>query len=659
MLGGNFLITREIGDEQQKLQVIDMVVSRKKLSENHHMGIRQSLPRRYDLWRGTWTGRFHPHKNNVHIPLIYSAIWADAARKASTSLNMWPIVSFLGYGPDDMPTARKREALISAQMKDDDMFLKQVHNFVSADLYGVSVSQVGWKRKREDRMIETLDRLPLSGKVVKMIKKGPVTMFDGPTVENVDLLDFFPCPNKNNIREMPWMIRRYFLDLDDIRYLSTGEDAIFDKAEVARMEREGGVGWDHFTDEASVRRFATRTGMDDSTVRFMDKYSRPVEILEMWGYVPSELIPAKYKSGSGRPGMFVITVANGRYLFRFRPNPFWHGLAPFTAFSPTPDPHYFYAPGKAEVMEKIQITGNRYINQSLDAADLVIDPMWFYDRSANLNTRNLYARPGRFIPVDGNPGAVVAPLQANLNGMLTATEKIAQMREFAEMGSGIGEDTVQGLGGQDRQTAREFIGRREASGNRLLLESRIYEEMYLEPLANMMVALDKQFLDTPVEVLILGDSAVIDPVTGMPISATREHLDEYDMVPNYAARACGSSAALSKGMKQQTLVQLLQAMSGFPQIWGQINVINFWRGIFREFEVPNINEIFMQPAMQGMVNPAMGGIPLNMVPTSGQIVNGQLGAPSSQSAMGAPLGRLPGGGQNSNMGFAGMMSNVA
>lgn len=623
MYGTNFQIAQALGPEQQKQQLISVVVKRKRLSENHHMGVRQSLPRKYDMWRGSWTGRFHPHKNNVHIPLIYSAIWADAARKASTSLNMWPIVTFLGYGPDDMPTARKREALISAQMKDDNMFLKQVHTFVSADLYGVAVSQIGWKKQTEDRYIEFVDRLPLSGKIVKQIKKGPVTMFNGPTVENLDLLDFFPAINCNTIREMPWAIRRYFLDLDDIRYLSSDQMGIFDKAEVARMEREGGVGWDHFTDEATVRRFAVRTGMDDATVKFMDEFARPVEIYEMWGYIPSELVPAKYR-GNGRPGMFVITVANSRYLLRCRPNPFWHGQMPFQAFSPTPDPHYFYAPGKAEVLEKIQITGNRYINQSLDAADLVIDPMWFYDRSSNLNTRNLYARPGRFIPVDGDPSRVVAPLQANLNGLLTATEKIQQMQEFANMGSGIVDDAVQGLGGADRQTAREFIGRREAAGNRLLLESRIYEEVYLEPVANMMVALDKQFLDTPLEVLILGDSAVLDPVTGQPIGSTREHLDAFDLVPNYAARACGATAALSKGMKQQTLVQLLQAMAGFPQIWGQINVMNFWRGIFREFEVPNINEIFTTTQPLNDMLQQMGGN-LGGIPSSGQIVSGLQG----------------------------------
>ena len=640
MYGTNFLIERErSGTEGRREQLIDMVVSRKKLSENHYMGIRQSLPRRYDMWRGTWTGRFHPHKNNVHIPLIYSAIWSDAARKASTSLNQWPIVSFLGYGPDDMPVARRREALVSAQMKDDHLFEKQVENFVTADLYGVGVTQVGWKRQREVRIQEFVDRLPLSGRVVRQIKKGPITLFDGPTAENVDLLDFFPAINFNRIYDMPWCVRRYFLDLDDCRYLASEDMGVFNDVELARMEREGGGGFDRYTDEATVRRFATRTGMDDSTVKFMDKYARPVEILEFWGYLPTELCPDGVRHR-------VITVANNRYLLRNRPNPFWHQLKPFLQFSPTPDPHYFYAPGKAEVMEKLQITGNRYINQSLDAADLMIDPMWFYDRGANINTRNLYARPGRFIPVDGNPGQVVQAMQMPHPNLMVADSRIMLMKDFSNMASGIVDDAVQGIGGEKEQTAREFIGRRESAGNRLLLESRLYEEMYLEPLANMFVALDKQFLEMPIEVLILGDNAVLDPVTMQQISGSREHLDEYDLIPNYAARAVGATSGLTRGMKQQNLIQLLTAM-GSPMgqvLMGQINAVNFWRGIFREFEVPNLNEIFVQNPMlqqmtQGIAGP-QGNV--SMVPTSAQVV-GQRPRPSpfmGQGKAGLPLPNL-------------------
>jgi hypothetical protein len=98
-------------------------------------------------------------------------------------------------------------------------------------------------------------------------------------------------------------------------------------------------------------------------------------------------------------------------------------------------------------------------------------------------------------------------------------------------------------------------------------------------------------------------------------------------------------------------------MAGFPQIWGQINAINFWRGIFREFEVPNINEIFMQPVMQPMINPEMGGMPLNMVPTSGQIVRGLPGG-GFPGGMATGMGGLPGMNQM-GAGFAGFQSQIA
>lgn len=609
------VIEKAVGAYAYREQICNLVVDHMRFSESYFNGIRAKWPRLYDLWRGTWSGRFHPHKNNVHIPLIFSAIWADAARKSATSLSIYPIVSMLGYGPDDRSTATKREALLSAQMKDDNLFLKQVDTIVGANLYGVGLVQVGWKRDEQERIIEMVDRMPLSGKIVRHIRKGKIVMFDGPETQNIDLLDFFPQPGVAKIPDMKWIVRRYFLDLDDVRYLVA--QGVFDRSEFDRLVRENGAS--SISDTGlTVRRFQTRVGMDDETAAFLDKYSRPIEILEFWGRVPSELSPDGVLNR-------VITVANRRYMLRNKPNPYFHGLIPFLAYSPTPDLHYFYAPGKAEIVEKLQIVGNRYLNQSLDAADLMIDPMWFYDRGAGLVTRNLYSRPGRFVPVTGKPSDVVAPLMPNVQGLTVADSKIAQVREFLQMGTGIIDDAVQGLQGGDRQTAREFIGRREAAGTRLLLESRIYEEMLLEPLANQMAALNKQFLSLPVEVLILGDGAQLDPVTNMPIPASREQLTGYDLVPNYAARAIGASSGLTKTMRQQNLLQLLQTLASplGQAVMGQINAVNFFRNIFREFEVPNINEIFqVNPQLQALMQSASGGQGMAAIPTSGQIVNG-------------------------------------
>jgi len=601
-------------------QLCKMVVDSVQYSESQSMGIRQKLPRLYDLWRGTWNGRFSPHKNNVHIPLIFSALWSFASRMAASSLSSYPPVSFLGYGPDDSKIARKQESLVAAQFKDDDGFLKQVDIILAASLYGVGVAQVGWRRDEEDTVIEQIDKMPLSGKVVQHIRKGKVVTFDGPETINLDLLDCFPQPTVGRLRDMKWFVRRYFLDLDDLRYLAS--IGTFDKAELARLERDGSGSASPET-LAAVRRFQTRVAMDDETARFMDKYSRPIEILEFWGRVPSEF---------ATDGMVnrVITVANRQYLMRNRPNPYNHKKIPFVAYSPTPDPHYFFAPGKAEIVEKLQITGNRYLNQSLDAADLMIDPMWFFDRASGLNTRNLYSRPGRFVGVNGNPSSVIMPFQFNNQGLSIADSRIGQIREYLQMGTGIVDDAVQGMGGDSRQTAREFVGRREAAGTRLMLEARIYEENMLEPTANFFASLSKQFLAPPIEVMILGDGAMLDPVTNMPIPASRETLTAYDLHPSYVARALGATMGLSKQMQQQNLLQLLQALASplGAQMMGQINSVNFFRNLFRVFEVPNINELFMQPALQNMVtNPALAGAMAQPggaanIPTSGQIANG-------------------------------------
>jgi hypothetical protein len=219
------------------------------------------------------------------------------------------------------------------------------------------------------------------------------------------------------------------------------------------------------------------------------------------------------------------------------------------------------------------------------------------------------------------------------------------------MATAMQEDVVQGMSGDQRQTAREFLGRREAAGTRLMLESRIYEEAYLERLGNLFVALDKQFLEAPVEVMILGDSAEMDPVTQSPINATRVALDEYDLTMNYYARAMGATTGLSKSMRRQDLIQLLTAM-GTPMgqsVMQQINAVNFWRGIFREFEVPNINEIFsVNPALQQLL--AQGGFAnANQVPTSGQIAGGA----------GLPIPSLPGASPATEGGLNSLISPAA
>ena len=609
-------------------QMAGLVRSRREHSDKQFRAQRQKLPKLYDLYRGIATGRYHPHKNQVHVPLIFSTIQSDIARKVQTSFGIYPIVSMQGWGPDDAPIARKIEALIDAQMKDVRMFMKALDVYLNADLYGTAVVQHGWRLDEREAISSMPGVMPITGMQIQQVGRNKKVFFDGPDVEGVDLLDSYPQPGFKEIEEMEWFVVRRYLDLEDIRDLA--EQGIFDQSEVSRLERESG-GAANAIEELKSYRTAYTFSDSEEMARNMEKWARPVEVIEMWGTIPRELVSDGVRHR-------VITVANDRYVLRNRPNPYWHGLKPFLSYSPMPDPHYFHSPGKAEICEKLQVVANRFTNQILDVMDLFIDPAFFYDRHSGLDTRNLYMRPGRFIGVDGPPGDKIMPIIPNLQGVQAGTEQTAIIWKWMQQGTGIIEDVVQGAGG-NRQTAREFLGRQEAVATRLMLESRIAEEMFVEPLANAFNQMNKQFLSVPKEIQMLGQSAEMDVITGMSLPKTMETIDALDLVFDYKARARGATTLLNLATRQQNLTLLLQAVSANPIGAQMVNWTAFYRTIFKAFEIDDVDEL-LAPAMNPMMQQMgmQGGV---------EGVPGLPGAPNQQGdesgGLAALMGTMTGG----------------
>lgn len=593
------------GDHKQ--QLITMVRDRKIHSEKENMFFYQRLPVLYQLYRGTMRSRAQTFRNNVHIPLIFTTIQSDVARKVETLFSSYPVVTFAGYGPDDASFARKQEALVSAQFEDTQLFRKSIEVFLSADLYGTAVIQFGWETKTRDIVISDVQTLPLSGETIRTDRTEPYTDFDGPVFENIDLLDFFPQPGKKTIDEMQWVIVRRWMDLDDIENLAS--QGIYNPSEVARLKREGGS----FEDTFDYRqfRFSRVFGSSPEMALQDEPFAKPVEVLEYWGRVPSEF------TTDGKTER-VVTIANGQFLLRDRPNPFWSCRKPFLAFSPTPDPHHFFAIGKAEVVAKLQIVANRFTNQQLDVIDRLIDPAFIYNEMMGLDPSRAHLAPNKWIgmsgPIDGN----FAPITPDVRGVEMGTAKTQEIARWMQQATGVIDDVVVGIKGAGQDTARGVLTRAEAVAVRLMLEAKLAEKSYLEPLADNFMGLNKQFLETPRELIILGESATQDPITGGAPMMQREILRPQDLIPTYAARGRGAASRMGKGVRQQNLVLLLQACSNNPVIAGAINWLNFFRTIFREFEIENINELIAtQEEFQRMQELASGREPATVPGTPG------------------------------------------
>jgi hypothetical protein len=583
------------GDEKY----VEIVNSRAEHALNQYTTYFRKLARWYDLFRGIYSGNFQSFRNNLHIPFLFSVVQSDVARKVQTSFGGWPIVEFAGYSPEDEPIARKNQTLISAQMKDANSFVKAVDFFTTADLYGTAICRHGWKKVTRQQRVRVMDQFSNR----EFTRDVDHVDFNGPDWEVVDPLDFWPQPGSHTIEDMGWVVHRYYLDLDTLKEMAA--TGLYD------YQKIGSITSTNMPQESEMtERYGVYRSFGQYQARMQEKFAKPVEIREMWGLVPDELAIGGVRN-------VVLAVANRTTLIRRASNPYWHGKIPFISYAPCRDPHYFHGVGKCEVGEKPQLAANRLANQKLDALDLFIDPVFLMNRQSGIDTQNLYLRAGRVIGVDGPvDDTQIRPISPDLRGLQQSYQEIAQLSQWIQQGTGIIEDVVAGMPSSGRQTAREFLGRQENVLTRLMLEARLAEEGFVEPLANAFRELDRQYLTFPHEVKILGSSAVINPVTGLPLPQEQVKIGLEDLAPEYRARAVGATQMLGKGVRQQNLISVLQALSANPVMLQAINWVAFARKLLDAFDLTGsdlinqqmtlLNQMSMQQGQGGQGQPEQG-----------------------------------------------------
>lgn len=576
-------------------QYVNLVVDRANHSRNHFKSFFSRLARWYDLYRGVYAGRYQTFRNNIHIPFIFSVVQSDVSRKVQATFGNRPFVSFIGTAPEDAPLARKNELLIDAQLNAANSFAKAYDAYLCADLYGLAVIRHGWTqdirmermRQKPDDPFQTYD---VDGGYEDTSVDVPVVRFDGPDWSVVDPLDFWPQPAKPRVPQMAWIVHRYYMDLDEIRdeVEFTGK---FRRSALRQLEQapmtQGQTA--EYAERVSVYR-----SYQEWEARLQERHAKPIEVWEMWGSVPSDMAPDGLRHR-------VITVANRKVLLRNEPTPFWHGQIPFIAYSPSPDPHYLHGVGKAEIAEKPQIAANRLANMKLDTLDLFGAPTFLLnEQQTSVDRQNLYLKPGRVIGFNGPVGDdAIRPLIPDLRGLQATYGEIEQMSQWIQQGTGIVEDTVSGFSSSGRQTAREFLGRQEASLSRVMMEARLAEEYFVEPLANAFRMLNRQFLSVPQEIQAIGSAAVINPITGLPMPPEAVEIDYDTINMDFKARAMGATQMLGKAVRQQNLIAVMGAFGSNPVLAGIANWAAFGREVLRTFDFVNPDE-FLNTQMTGM-----------------------------------------------------------
>lgn len=561
-------------------RVIELVNENYQHSLRYHSAFYSSLASHYNGYRSSQMKEVRG-RNNIALPLIFSMIQRDVAQKVQGSLGVWPLVEFGGYAPEDEPSAKKNEVLISAQMKDNDSIRKGVDFFLTADLYGIAFARYGWKNITRKNRIRRREQVA-PGFWVPVVHEYEAEFYNGPNWENIDPLDIKLCPGYRRLEEMPWIIHEYWADWDDMMADVHGPYPYFEPGKVQQLKQYP-MGADA---TASMNwRGGTYRNENDYMARLTEKFSKPIHIKERWGLVPDEFAPDGIRTRC-------IAIGNDRVVLLNREMPFWDQQKPFLSYAPMPDPSKIYGPGKVEVAIKLQNAANRLANQKLDVLDQIVDPRYVMSSSAGINKDNLFSRAGQIILVDGAADDTnIRELTPNLQGFQATYTEIESLWQFMQVGGGIN-DILMGVQSGQRETARGVLTRQENTLTRLALEAKLAEEGFIEPLANAFRKMDQWWLPLPYEQKILGSLATVNPITGLPYPQATT-IDYDDMAPDYRARAIGASQMLGKSVRQQNFMGLLQMMSSNPVLLQMVNWANFARQAFELFDFKNVNDLLV------------------------------------------------------------------
>lgn len=572
--------------------VVNFVTDRFTASEQSYQGLYKKFGEWYWRYRGWMKGNVETFRNQLQIPVALSLILADVSRKTALTCGGFPVVQFMGFNPDDPQPARNAEILTSAQMDDMGILEKLYDYYLTADLMGTAVLRTGWrvdKRAMKYRWINPITN-------AEEIEDGEHVLFDGPDIDIVDPRDFFPPPECKKWRDAKYCIHRYRISNEDVQ--GGEKSGVYTKGSAKLLE--GGKAAQPIDDT-----FMWRPWNEFSKVA--DKYDKEVEVLEYNGLVPDKFAKDGYS-------LRTIIVGNRSVLLSNEAFEFWHGSIQkkFILFSPIPDPFQLHGTGKMEILDKPQAAINKLGSLKLDILEMFASPMFFYNRSAGLDLQNLKVKPGRWFGVEGPvDDSQVRPIIPNLGGLQAIFAEMGQLSQYMQQGSGIADDVVGGIGGSDRQTAREVVIRHEEVMKRLGLEAKLAEKCVMEPLGNVMMDLNRQYLTLPKKINILGAKAEINPITGLPMPQEQTQVELSDLHMDYKARAVGASLFINRTARKQDGLMLMQTLGANPVTQQILN----WPAVVAQMieltDFGNPNELIVKavPATNQLANAQGGAVP--------------------------------------------------
>ena len=444
--------------------------------------------------------------SKMFVPMVFWVVETVAPRLVA----QLPRFLVLPVGEEDVEPAKMMEQLMDWSATKSDLFLELVKAVKSALKYGTGLLKTYHKvvtyraRKMvpqyEDVLAPQISTLrapegsafmDLNGQAMQQTEQMPIGRiqvgyeverysyvgYDGPAAEWVDIWNFFPAPEADDVQSSRYCIHRVYRELRHVQ----------------KMVESGVYRWpDNMTPkemtETADEPLKKRLESIDLGPSDTDPTRKPIEILEFY-------------TDDGR----LITMANRKALLRVSENPYDHGMKPFVRFVDQLVEGEFWGIGEIEPLEGLQDQLNAITNQRIDNLRLILNAMFGITENAIADMDELESRPGGMIRVTGDrvPSEVIMPIVfPDVTG--SSYEETREIMDTAERASatsayqtGVSSDSL-----ADTATGTAII--QEQGATRYALKTTLMELMGLKDLGRMYGSIIQQFTTEERVIRILG-----------------------------------------------------------------------------------------------------------------------------------------------------------
>lgn len=480
----------------------------------------------YRAYGGDRAAKIKDWQSNVFIPYIFSVIETLMPR-------------ILGSRPEFMIAPRGQEDVAKAAVLQSvfdylwevtkmdgkiPMFVKQ------SIIYGTSIGKTRWEKKYTYSSIVT-EIEEQDGKKIPKYKEKPKLIYDNPQFDEVDIYDFYPDKLASDINKgtspARYVFQRYVMTKDQLQ----SQYKAAKNLEFVKSGRGGNGSSLDFTDYKLVRRevlanknrlYTTSGGGD----KYDTNSGNLIEVVEYW-----------------ERNRYVVR-ANGVPIINM-PNPYSHGMIPFTKLPFVEMPGEFYGIGIAELLENMQVMLNTIKNQRIDNVTMLIHKMWIVDPLANINKADLVVKPFGIIYTQNPNGVRPVEFSDVKASSYTEEEKLKD-----DMRNATGVDDYSRGAGAMANSATEASYLREATLERIKLFLRNLETCFADVMQQWYALVVDFFPEQKVFRLVNKDG-----VYYFPTIKKEDYTGEFDF--RVGANSTVASSIELKKKQDMDLFQLL------------------------------------------------------------------------------------------------------